>query len=106
MKAWLSPQEVADLVGGFSAQFIRSEIKAGLLPARYVRSRGRKRGTYRIRRADALTYEAQVIAPLMAPTTPARVTGPTLVPRLSDDSDRRARDEDEQQRMRLNDKGL
>jgi len=50
---WLTPQEVGNLVGGFSAQFIRNEIKAGELQARYVRSRSGKMGYYRVRLADA-----------------------------------------------------
>ena len=103
MKEWLTPQQVGDLVGGLLGQFVRNEIRAGLLPAVYVRPRGRSRGTYRIRRADALAYEAQVIAPMMAVTTPVR--GERAEAR-DDDSDRRARDEDERQRTRLNDKRL
>ena len=80
MKLWLSPHDVGDLVGGFSAQFIRNEIRAGALPARYIRSRGGKMGYYRILLADARTYEAQLLDRALAPTTPGGVTGPTLVP--------------------------
>ena len=80
VKLWLSPQDVGDLVGGFSAQFIRNEIRAGALPARYIRSRGGKMGYYRILLADARSYEARLIERALAPTSPGGVTGPTLVP--------------------------
>jgi hypothetical protein len=77
----MTPQEVGNLVGGFSGQFIREEIRAGQLPARYIRSRTGRMGYYRIRVADALAYEASLLERSLAPTTPARVTGPTLVVR-------------------------
>jgi hypothetical protein len=31
MIRWLTPQEVGNMAGGFTAQFIRMEIKAGLI---------------------------------------------------------------------------
>ena len=79
MKRWLTPQGVGDLVGGFSAQFIRTEIRAGELPARFIRSRSGRRCYYRIRRDDAVAYEARLVGRTLAPTSPARVTGPRLV---------------------------
>jgi hypothetical protein len=77
--SWLTPQQVGDLVGGFSANFIRGEIRAGELPALYVRSRLGKMGYYRVRRADAVAYEAHLLERSLAPTTPGEVTGPTLL---------------------------
>jgi hypothetical protein len=53
---WFTPQEVGNMVGGFSAQFIRDEIRAGELEATSVRSRAGKMVYYRIRRADAEAY--------------------------------------------------
>lgn len=81
MKArdWLTPQEVGNLVGGFSAQFIRAEIRAGELPALHVKSRSGKMAYYRIRLADAVAYEAHIVERSLAPTSPASVSGPTLV---------------------------
>ena len=79
VKDWLSPEDVAAAVGGVSAQHIRAEIKAGALPALDVRSTGASRPTYKIRRADALAYEAARLEHALAPTTPARITGPVLI---------------------------
>jgi len=84
---WLTPQEVGNLVGGFSAQFIRNEIRAGELQARYVRSRSGKMGYYRVRLADARVYEAHLIERSMAPTSPAAVTGPTLITQTTQTTD-------------------
>jgi hypothetical protein len=53
---WLTPQEVGNLAGGFSAQFIRLEIKAKELPAVLVMSRRGKLGRYRIKAEDARAY--------------------------------------------------
>jgi hypothetical protein len=60
--AWLSPSEVGQLVGGFSAQFIRSEIRAGELTAAYIWSRGGRRARYRIARAEADAYRERLLA--------------------------------------------
>lgn len=78
MKDWLSPEDVAAHVGGVSAQHIRAEIKAGALPALDVRSTGASRPTYKIRRADALAYEAALLDRVLAPTSPGGVSGPKL----------------------------
>jgi hypothetical protein len=58
VKAWLSPKEVGDIAGGFSAKFIRAEIKANVLPAIWAPSNGTKAklGRYRIKREDAEAY--------------------------------------------------
>lgn len=77
---WLTPQEVGNLIGGFSAQFVRNEIRSGELAALYVRSRNGKMGYYRIRLVDAQAYEAHLVSRSLAPTKPASVTGPTLTP--------------------------
>lgn len=53
---WLTPQEVGHLAGGFSAAFIRLEIKAGMLKATYALSRRGRLGRYRIRQDDADAY--------------------------------------------------
>jgi hypothetical protein len=53
---WLTPQEVGNLAGGFSAQFIRLEIKAKELPAVLVMSRRGKLGRSRIKAEDARAY--------------------------------------------------
>ena len=50
-----SPQEVGHLTG-FSASFIRKEIKAGELEAVYVKPRGRTRGRWLITVTVALAY--------------------------------------------------
>lgn len=52
---WMTPQEVGQLLG-FSAQFIRNEIKAGELKAELIWSLAGKLGRYRIRRDDADAY--------------------------------------------------
>lgn len=57
---WLTPQEVGNMAGGFSAQFIRLEIRAGALQATLVRSQRGKLGRYRIRLADAQAYVNQL----------------------------------------------
>jgi hypothetical protein len=53
---WYTPQEVGNMAGGFTAQFIREEIKAGELQADYCLSKRGKLGRYRISRANALAY--------------------------------------------------
>lgn len=55
VRIWLTPQEVGLMVG-FSAQFIRGEIKLKVLPAQWVPSRAGKLGRYRIHRDDAIAY--------------------------------------------------
>jgi hypothetical protein len=55
---WITPQELGNMAGGFSAQFIRMEIKAGIIPAKLAVSRRGKLGRYRIRLADAEKYVA------------------------------------------------
>jgi hypothetical protein len=57
---WLTPQEVGNLAGGFSAQFIRLEIKAGIIPAVLVVSKRGRLGRYRIKAEDARAYVAQL----------------------------------------------
>jgi hypothetical protein len=52
---WLTPQEVGVMVG-FSAQFIRMEIKAHALPAQFVVSQRGRLGRYRIHQDDAIAY--------------------------------------------------
>ena len=76
---WLTPQQVGRRLGGVTAQKIRAEIMAGELPAVYLRFRSSKRGIFKIREADADAYVDRMLAPAMAATTPARITGPTLV---------------------------
>jgi hypothetical protein len=60
MVRWLTPQEVGQMAGGFTAEFIRLEIKAGALPARLLISKRGKLGRYRITLADAQAYVAQM----------------------------------------------
>lgn len=64
MKDWLSPLDVARLTG-FSASFIRAEIKNGTLPAVMVASpsRPRQRGRWRIARTDAVAYAERIGIP-------------------------------------------
>jgi hypothetical protein len=57
---WMTPQEVGNLAGGFTAQFIRLEIKAGIIPATLVISKRGRLGRYRIRKTDAQAYVAQL----------------------------------------------
>jgi hypothetical protein len=59
-----TPQEVGKMTG-FSASFIRGEIKAGELKAVFVCSTGRRMGRWRIRQEDATAYAAKlgVLAP-------------------------------------------
>lgn len=57
---WLTPQEVGNMVGGFTATFIRGEIKAGVLKATLVMSRAGKLGRWRIRLDDARAYAARL----------------------------------------------
>ena len=53
---WFTPQELGTLAGGFTAQFIRDEIRAGEIEAEYCCSTRRQLGRYRIRRKDGLAY--------------------------------------------------
>jgi hypothetical protein len=57
---WYTPQEVGQLCGGVSAEFIRREIRAGQLKAVYCVSRGGKIGRFRIAREDAVAYRARL----------------------------------------------
>ena len=59
LRAWLTPQEVG-LMTGFSASFIRGEIKAQQLPAQLVLSRPGKLGRWRIHRDDAIAYAVKL----------------------------------------------
>jgi hypothetical protein len=59
MKDWLTPQDVGKLIG-FSAQFVRMEIKAGELHAEQIWSRGGKIGRYRIARSEAESYARRI----------------------------------------------
>jgi hypothetical protein len=52
---WLTPQEVGNMAG-FSAQFIRDEIRGGELKATLCMSRRGKLGRWRIRLDDARAY--------------------------------------------------
>jgi hypothetical protein len=56
---WLTPQEVGNMAGGFTAQFIRQEIKGGELPATLCMSQRGKLGRWRIKWADAAAYVAR-----------------------------------------------
>jgi hypothetical protein len=60
MIRWLTPQEVGNLAGGFTAQFIRMEIKAGIIPAKLVISKRGRLGRYRIKLVDAQAYVNQL----------------------------------------------
>lgn len=64
MKAWLSPKEVGEIAGGFSAKVIRAEIVAGELPAIWIQSHGRQKklGRYRVKREDAIAYAERMRA--------------------------------------------
>lgn len=59
MKDWLTPYEVGQLVG-FSANFIRLEIRAKEIDAQQIWSRGGKIGRYRISRAEAEAYRQRL----------------------------------------------
>jgi hypothetical protein len=59
VKEWLTPQEVGALIG-FSAQFVRDEIKAGELHAERIYSRGGKMAYWRIERDQAVAYIARI----------------------------------------------
>jgi hypothetical protein len=54
-----TPQEVGNLTG-FSASFIRGEIKAGQLEATFVKPPGRKVGRWLIAVAVARAYAARL----------------------------------------------
>jgi hypothetical protein len=60
MIRWLTPQEVGNMAGGFTAQFIRMEIKAGLIPAKLVISKRGRLGRYRIKITDAQAYVSKL----------------------------------------------
>lgn len=59
IRVWLTPQEVGNMTG-FSAQFIRGEIKAGALHAQLVLSQRGRLGRYRIHRDDAIAYAVRL----------------------------------------------
>jgi hypothetical protein len=59
---WLTPQEVGNMAGGFSAQFIRMEIKNKALKATLIVSSRGRLGRYRIRLEDAQSYVSQLHA--------------------------------------------
>jgi excisionase family DNA binding protein len=71
---WYSIEEAASLAGR-SVSTIRRDIKAGTLPAHAI-GRGRRRPSYRIRRADLKAYiqagRAEQPDPPAVPTTPVR----------------------------------
>lgn len=74
MKDWLSPLDVAILTG-FSAAFIRAELRAGEIPAVQVTSptRPRKFARWRIARHDAVAYAKRMgvtVAPAVTGETP------------------------------------
>jgi len=58
-REWLTPQDVGVLIG-FSANFIRGEIKARELPAQWIPSRSGKLGRWRIHREDAVAYAVKL----------------------------------------------
>ena len=66
---WLTPQEVGNMVGGFSAQFIRNEIRAGELEAAQIRSRKGKMAYYRIKLVDAEAYQERLFNRTSTQTT-------------------------------------
>ncbi len=57
---WMTPQDVGNLAGGFTAQFIRMEIRAGEIPAILVMSKRGKLGRYRIKADDARAYVSRL----------------------------------------------
>lgn len=76
-RGWLTPQEVGNLAGGFSAEFIRREIKAGELPAVQIVSRAGKMAYWRIRIEHARAYVLKLYARKKAtPQTPQTETTP------------------------------
>jgi hypothetical protein len=68
MQDWLTPQEVGNMAGGFSAKFIRDEIRAKELPATLCMSRRGKLGRYRIKLEDAQAYVVRFQTVLSAPS--------------------------------------
>ncbi len=56
---WMSPNDVGNMVG-FTAQFIRNEIRAGEIPALLVMSKRGKLGRYRIKADDARAYVSRL----------------------------------------------
>lgn len=70
LKDWLSPVEVAQLTG-FSAGFIRTELRAGELTGVQVTSetRPRKFPRWRIAKADAITYAIRMGVKIESPVT-------------------------------------
>jgi len=71
---WLSPQDVGDLAGGFSAAFIRTEIHAGQIKATYFLSRRGRLGRWRIQRDDAIAYVRRITASQTAITDSSEIT--------------------------------
>ena len=68
-REWLTPQEVGNMAGGFTAEFVRREIKAGELAAEWCLSQRGKLGRWRIRRSVADAYVSRLHG-LSSPTTP------------------------------------
>lgn len=59
---WFTPKQVGRLIGGFTAQFIRDEIRAGEIDAEAIRSRSGKMVYYRIRKAAVEAYRQRLAA--------------------------------------------
>ena len=56
VRIWLTPQEVANLVG-FSGAFVRRDISLKVIPAQFVQPRRKGGcGRWRIHRDDAVAY--------------------------------------------------
>jgi hypothetical protein len=56
VRIWLTPQEVANLVG-FSGAFVRRDISMKVIPAQFVQPRRKGGcGRWRIHRDDAVAY--------------------------------------------------
>ena len=58
-RQFYTPQEVGNMTG-FSAQFIRNEIRAGQLEAVYVKPPGRKVGRWMITVSVAVAYAGRL----------------------------------------------
>ena len=72
---WYTPQQVGLLVGGFTASFIREEIRAGELRAELIMSRAGKLGRYRISRLEALAYRDRLFGRHQTATGAITATG-------------------------------
>lgn len=56
IRIWLTPQEVANMVG-FSSAFVRRDIGLKIIPAQFVQPRRKGGcGRWRIHRDDAVAY--------------------------------------------------